>query len=396
MLYYLSNRELPTERSDIDKMSKKAHLIQQLNMCQAFSATGEEVCFVGPGRGTKDPSWDLLSEYYGLSTRFDLKAVPAPARNYSFPNYPIPDTNTQAMTYWLLYKHVTGGFDRADVIYSRSLLPTQYFLSALARLGSGADIPVWFEQHQPRREVDETLGSRSEFYEQLDGVVCISDVLKRLLVEDQPIEAEDVFVAHDGVDLRAYEERSADTARERVGFDAGERVVMYTGHLYPGKDVESLVRAAAEFDATCHIVGGYDEDVSRIRSEVSIPDNVTFTGFVPPSEIPTYQLAADVLVATVADKSEMAYFSPLKLFEYMAAAKPIVMSRKPEYEEVLSHGKTGLFVEPESVSGLASSVQRLLSDPTLRAELGRQAREEATQYDWRARARSIRRAVGHG
>jgi glycosyltransferase involved in cell wall biosynthesis len=220
-------------------------------------------------------------------------------------------------------------------------------------------------------------------------VVCISEQQKQRVVRTQQVEPEKLFVAHDGVDLASYEGLSTPEARAQLGIDPDERVVMHTGHLYPSKDVETLVRAAADFDAECYIVGGYPEDVSRIKSEVTIPDNIMFTGFVPPKSIPTYQIAVDVLVATVAEDPEMDFFSPLKLFEYMASNTPLVVSRKPAYEEVLTHGRNGLFVEPGSVSDLADSVTRLLSDSELRAALGRRAREDIIQYDWTAQARRI-------
>lgn len=381
MLYYLSSTRLP---------SKKAHVIQQLNMCQAFSAVGENCLFVSPRNGHEDSSWETISEHYGLSSEFELLTVPSPSKNYRFPNVPYaPSFDDQLVTAWLLYQYSTGAIGPGDVLYSRNLHPTRYLLRVLDRLGIGDELTVWFEQHQVDRE------TTAAFYERLDGVVCISERMKRRLVRDRPVDPDDVLAVHDGVDLTAYARLSTETARRQLGIDANERVVMYTGHLYPSKDVERLVRAAAGLDATCYVVGGYPEDVSRIRDEVPIPDNVTFTGFVPPSEVPVYQAAADVLVATVAADPELEYVSPLKLFEYMAAGKPIVVSRKPDYEEVLTHGENALFVEPESTPELETAVETLLSDPGLRDALGRRARVDVERYGWTARARRILGAI-HG
>jgi glycosyltransferase involved in cell wall biosynthesis len=171
--------------------------------------------------------------------------------------------------------------------------------------------------------------------------------------------------------------------------ELNEDIVMYTGHLYPEKDVETLVKAAKHFEEQCIIVGGYPDDISRIKSNITVPDNVTFTGFVPPSEIPLYQTAADVLVATVGANNDTDYFSPLKLFEYMAAGKPMVVSRKPEFEEILSHQESALMVKPESVSEMAEAINRCLDDANLGMQLGQRARERVDQYDWRVRAQNI-------
>lgn len=388
MLYYPSRMRLPGKDVGLTDRLKMANTIQQLKMCQAFSDAGEDVSYVSPIHGNEEPSWEMLSEYFGLTARFDLKTIPAPAQNHSFPNYPIPDTNDQVVTYWLLYKYLSGGFDSGDIVFSRTLRPLRYFLLFRDWIGWGNDVSVWFEQHQIDRGISHmTLGNR--FYEQLDGLVCISERQKQAIVETQPVDPEKILVAPDGVDLEAYEGISTWMARDRLGLDREERIVMYTGHLYPAKGIETLVQAAADFDAQCYIVGGYPEDISRIESEIAVPNNVTFSGFVAPSEIPVYQTAADVLVATVAADTDEDYFSPLKLFEYMAAGKPIVVSRKPEFEEVLTDGKNAMFVEPGSVDGLAETVDSLLSDPGRRTELGRQANVDAKQYDWCVRARRI-------
>lgn len=388
MLYYPSRRRLPGTESEMGKVHRMANTIQQLKMCQAFASIGEDVCYVSPGDGSDDPSWETISEYYGLSSRFALKTVPAPSTNYDLPSFPIPDVNDQILTYWLVYAYLSGEFDAGDSIFSRTLRPIRYFLQFREWFGSDDGISVWFEQHQIDRGTSEmVLGDR--FYEQLDGLVCISERQKRKIVETQSVDPDKIFVAHDGVDLAAYEDLSMERARERIGLDFDRPVVMYTGHLYPSKGVETLVQAAADFDAHCYIVGGYEEDISRIRSETAVPDNVTFTGFVPPAQIPLYQTAADVLVATVAKDAETDYFSPLKLFEYMAAGKPIVVSRKPEFEEVLTDGENAVFVEPGAVIELAKTVDGLLSEPSVRTELGRQAKDEAKQYDWGVRAQRI-------
>ena len=374
MLYYLSSTRLP---------SKKAHVIQQLNMSQAFASVGEDVQFVSPRNGRGKPSWDELADHYGLTSEFELRFVPALTEDYRFPVPYVPNLDYQVVTYWLLYAYLSGNLGRGDVLYSRNLYPTRFFLRALRTLDLGDEIAVWFEQHQIDRD------TTAWFYEQLDGVVCISEGQKRELARTRPIDSDKLFVAHDGVDLNAYDGLSMEASRNQLGIDPDDRVVMYTGHLYPSKDVESLVRAAADFDATCYVVGGYPEDLSRIKNEVAVPENVTFTGFVPPSEVPLYQTAADVLVATVAADPEMDYFSPLKLFEYMAAGKPIVVTRKPDYEEVLTHGENALFVAPESAEELADAVRTLLSDAQLRDDLGQRARADVRQYSWENRAERI-------
>ena len=67
------------------------------------------------------------------------------------------------------------------------------------------------------------------------------------------------------------------------------------------------------------------------------------------------------------------YFSPLKVFEYMASGRAVVASRIGQVAEVVVDGVTGLLYEPGDRAGLVNSIQRLQKDAVLRNELGRRA-----------------------
>jgi hypothetical protein len=193
-------------------------------MCQGFAAVGADVCYVCPKDGADEPSWEMLSDYYGLSSPFALKTLPAPDKNYNLPS--IPDTNDQVLTYWLLYEYLSGTFDTDDIIFSRTLQPIRYFLQFREWYGSGDGPSVWFEQHQVDRGVNNMLlGER--FYHQLDGLVCISERQKKKVIETQAVNPEKILVAHDGVDTKAYEGLSTSESREKLGFDQDETIVMY-------------------------------------------------------------------------------------------------------------------------------------------------------------------------
>lgn len=374
MLYYLSGARLP---------SKKAHVIQQVRMCQAFSRAGEEVTLLTPRNPSVTTTWSQLSDFYGLEVPFNIQEAPTLSSDRSIPIPNVPNTDHMGMATWLIYRFLTGRFSPGDIVYSRNPFPTWFFLHAVKASSRRGDIAVWFEQHQPTR------GLNDDFYSLLDGLVCISHRQYDLVAQHHALGTLPIHVAHDGVDLSLYEHLSKPAAREQLGIAIDESIVMYTGHLYESKGVETLVSAAHDIDATCYIVGGYEEDIKRIRTTMAIPPNVHFTGFVPPGQVPLYQTAADVLVATVADDTQMEYFSPLKLFEYMATGNPLVVCHRQEYEEFLTNGQTALFVSPEESKELSDAINRLMYDSTLRRRLGERARERVEQYRWEVRASDI-------
>jgi glycosyltransferase involved in cell wall biosynthesis len=79
----------------------------------------------------------------------------------------------------------------------------------------------------------------------------------------------------------------------------------------------------------------------------------------------------------------------LKLFEYMAAGRPMVVSDLPVLHEVLGHGANAWLVRAADGAAIAEGVKTLLDQPGLASALARRARSDAPQYVWSRRARTI-------
>jgi glycosyltransferase involved in cell wall biosynthesis len=89
------------------------------------------------------------------------------------------------------------------------------------------------------------------------------------------------------------------------------------------------------------------------------------------------------------------YFSPLKVYEYLAAGLPVVASRLGQLERLVEHGVTGLLVPPENAAALADALERLQGDGALRARLGQAARARVLRdHTWDAVVRRILRLAG--
>jgi len=376
MLYYISNADFP---------GQKAHTIQQVRMCQAFEHAGENVCLVHPGDGNpqKRVNWEDIAEYYGLDTEFEIQTVPTlHSRLQSVPQIGLLSM-AGSITVWLVSRVITGTIDDSDIIYGRNYYG-MFLFNELRRILPASRCPqLVFENHIP---ISAHLKPR--FFRSTDGLVCITHKLKEYLIEQYGIQGSNVLVAPDGVDLDPYTGLSKSEARERLGLPANENIVMYTGHLYRGKGVETLVEAAEELDALVYVVGGYDEDINRVKREAGHPENVDFTGFVQPSDIPTYQMAADMLVAPYTEESRP-WVSPLKLFEYMAARRPIVASDREVLREVLTDGQNAAIFEKGNANALREALASVLVSNSLQQTLVANAQETVDKYTWHNRAQRI-------
>jgi glycosyltransferase involved in cell wall biosynthesis len=176
----------------------------------------------------------------------------------------------------------------------------------------------------------------------------------------------------------------------------GRFVVCFVGLFYPWHGVRYLAEAFALFHRRTPtarlLLVGDGEEAPVVRSVLERHDVLRATylpGLVPRAEAPRYMAAADVLVSPHANVRHF-IGSPIKLFEYMAAGKPIVATRVGQIAEVLRDGDTALLVAPQDPEAMAAALERLYGDRELGARLGRAAQAEArAQHSWDARLAAI-------
>ena len=176
---------------------------------------------------------------------------------------------------------------------------------------------------------------------------------------------------------------------------AGPTLVAYAGHLYPWKGVDVLIRALRLVPGVrALIVGGFpgEPDLERVRMlarELEVDERVRFTGQVEPSRVPALLSEATMLVLPTVATESAAYTSPLKLFEYFAAGRPVVASDLAPVRELVRDGENGLLFSAGDADALAGAIRRLGNDRPLAAALAQTAFAEVERYSWRRRAERL-------
>jgi glycosyltransferase involved in cell wall biosynthesis len=278
-----------------------------------------------------------------------------------------------------------------DLVWSREFHAADY--------ASAFGLPTVFEHHHPFNERQWKVARRMLARESFAGVAAISDVHRRTLTARGWPE-EKVVTVHSGVDLSQFERPGSSVAGLRRALGAAARpLVVYAGSLYAGKGCEQILSAAREIpEAKFVCVGGRDFEVERLTERASVLGltNVELTGRLPHAEVPSYLLAADVLIAPftedgrdIAGKVIMPFASPIKLFEYMAAGRAVVTSNVGAIPEVLRHEENALLVSPGNVAELAGAIKRLLADRALAERLGASARQDVRGYSWEERVARV-------
>ncbi|MEA5388457.1 glycosyltransferase [Haloarculaceae archaeon H-GB2-1] len=219
---------------------------------------------------------------------------------------------------------------------------------------------------------------------------------------DSGVPERKVVALPNAVDLDEYEpEVGKQQAREQTGLPNDERLAVYTGSLLKSKGAYELARASEHIDGKVVLVGGKPARQAEMETFVESEglDDVVLVGRVDPDRVPLYQFAADVLVLPALDEAfethhQPEYTSPLKLFEYMAARRPLVASDIPALHEILTDGQNALLVDPGSPTAIAAAADRLGSNDRLSERLVTAAFETVSEYTWSNRAERLLHVLG--
>lgn len=221
-------------------------------------------------------------------------------------------------------------------------------------------------------------------------IICVSEPAKRHLIETWQVNPEKVVVMPNGVDLDLFQPGyDPGPIRAQLGLN-GEPVIGFVGGFQYWHGLEHLVESLAQVrtevpQAKLLLIGDgrARPSVERKIAELGLESEVIITGLLPQSRVPEMLAVADVAVLPYPKLPRELWFSPLKLYEYMASGKAIVASREGQIADVIRHDYDGLLVEPDNIDDLAQATIRLLNNPAERARLGNNARTQAVkEHSW--------------
>lgn len=165
---------------------------------------------------------------------------------------------------------------------------------------------------------------------------------------------------------------------------AVSRLIERKGMIYLVQAIEKLVKK----DCNVHLLiggnGPQREILEHYVKQESLQNHVTFLGFIPDNNIPTYYTESDVFVlpSIIDDRGDTEGLG-LVILEANACETPAIASRVGGIVDVISEGENGLFVEQKDVDGLAQQIETLIDNPDLAHRLGKDGRELVKRdFNW--------------
>lgn len=369
-IYYFSGATLPSD---------SAQSVHVMKMCAAFSGEAKANAVTLFAKGGEGISDEQIFRHYGVEPCFSLVLSANPK---------IPFLT--GVLRFIGHRWALKESGMPDIAYGRDPIELDLLIPG--------NVQVVYEAHElPSSFLHanslKNLAKRKNF-----KLVVISNGLKADLMKKFRLNESKILIAPDGADVP----KKSPVPRELLG-RSDVLKVGYTGSLHEGKGMEVMALLAKEAqDFDFHVVGGSSQQVKSWQSR-NLSSNLLMHGHVAHGELGSYLSAFDILIApyrakakTKAGRDISRWMSPMKIFEYMAAGKPILASDLPVIREVLKDSENALLVSPDNVKGWLVALERL-KDESLRKSLAERAYNDLSgKYSWQKRAHVVLKFVEKG
>lgn len=360
--------------------SEKAASLFAAKSSEAFANAGYTVTLLVPRRlgvGHSDPYG-----FYGIRKNFRIVYLPTiDLFGVSILSHIAFLVSLIAFSFTALV-YILVRSDRSDITYSNEHLPL--LLVSFIRKNT------FYEVHD--------MPERNRFFymlllRRIKGVIATNRWKLEYIAKVFNISRAKLLYEPNAVEIAQFDiVTTKEEARVKLGINTQTSTVLYTGHLYSWKGVDTLAHAAKILSgrADVYVVGGTREDIARFKKEFSSISNLHIVGYRPHNEIPLWQKAADVVVLpnTARENISKYYTSPMKLFEYMASKRPIVATDIPSVREILDT-TNAIIVAPDNPKATAQGIISALENQSLVNRITDTAYRFVELHTWSKRAMRV-------
>ena len=344
-------------------------------MAEHMAARGHDVTLLTVSREHRyKPTWSMVNGVH-------LGEMPNLMQNYSGEGYG-PIDNTLRLWHALLHQY--------DVIHMFDHKPNATFAGFPGRLRHAKLVADWADwwggpggiNDTPKRRV-QAIGHFEEWWEVkskhwADRVVTTSIVLQQRAIASG-IAPEHVLYIPSGAALDRITPMPVAAARQQMKIPVDRFIVGFIG--FAQNELEAVMRAMQRIsDLWFMVVGPKAERILKMAEDYGVADRLWQTGMVLGTEVSTYLACADVMCMPMHDHAAEQGRMPIKILDYLAAGRPTVANPVGDMKFIIEDSRAGLLADSD---GFAEAIIRLRQDPSLREQLGRNARHAAeTTYAW--------------
>ena len=322
-LAYLSSGNIP---------SRFAHTIQIMRMSEELSQVVSKFCLITaiPEEKNKTSSKEI-HDFYGTN------------------DFPIIFISNENNKYFINALNFLNQW-KVDVVMTRCVIIAKYCLKQNLR--------VILETHITHQDPFINKLKNLKKYSHLLSIITERSDLRSILTrEGTPREI--IKLLPQGISNKKTPHLKKSELRKKLGLPCDEFIILYSGHLFLRKGIDIILQTAEKLPKIrFYILGGTEEDIFFWKKCTQYL-NINFLGFESPSKVHKYLQASDILLLTNnANELDANVSSPLKLFEYIQAKRPIICSSTLYIKNFLSHELEALIV-PHTPKDFMEAIEKL-------------------------------------
>jgi len=222
-----------------------------------------------------------------------------------------------------------------------------------------------------------------------DRVVVVSSKLLQTLSSRYGSITRKSKVIGNGCNLDFMRPQNKNKARIKFGIPLDAFVVGFVGHLHPWQGINVITDAVCELKKTktnvVAVIVGSSDDINNYTEYAKLKgvgDSVMFVGALSYNDVPVIMSCFDIGLAPGIKESNDNYLmrSPIKVYEYLANAKPVISGALPSLYGIFKNHNIGYLIDPGNVEELVLRIRELMENQALMSQMGAEARIVAEKY----------------
>ena len=368
----------------VNLLTRRAHLHNIIKTCESLTKTEEvEMTLVSTFPHLRETEREDLLKEHQITRAFPIITLNSFSNYFQWSRFRVANWLEVVLENLSLIRFLFLARKKIDIIYFRdyhiflAIIFGKYFLGK----------PVFFEAHAAKRK-KHTQILLNLMAKVSNGIIAISWELKKYYEKFN----KNIMVAFCWAAEKENfpYQKNKEELRKELNLPLDKTIVGYTGRLdlqgvHSNYEIDKVIKAMDFLPQNIlFLIIGADK---REVKELGTRPNLRVYPRISRLKIPAYLLAFDILV--IPKLGELPGDSPAKMFEYLAAKRPIAAAKTEPVSEVLHHKENALLVSPDTPEEWAKAIKRLIDDKELSEKISQKAFEDSKKYTWEERAKRI-------
>ena len=185
---------------------------------------------------------------------------------------------------------------------------------------------------------------------------------------------------------RFYKPAQQTDLRNQLGISTDKKILLYQGVILKGRGIEKIFDILPDIPECIFVLiggGEFENYYKNLAVERKVIDQVFFIGKFSQEDLPKLTPSADVGIALIENISKSYYYAlPNKLFEYIMAEVPVVVSNLPQMKEIVDNFNVGFVVDPDNKDELIAALKKLTSDEVLYKKFKQNCKIASEELNW--------------